>query len=126
MKRDTFSLIENYMLSCMKDSAHDKEHIYRVLYNAMEIAKHENNVDYDVLISACLIHDIGREEQLDNQKLCHAEVGAGKAEKFLLDNNFSKEFAEKVSHCILCHRSLIALTIALKALSSGHMASIVR
>ena len=104
MKRDTYLLIENYMLSCMKDSAHDEEHIYRVLYNAMEIAKHEKDVDYDILICACLLHDIGRQEQLKNPKLCHAEVGAEKATKFLLDKNFSKEFAEKVSHCIICHR----------------------
>lgn len=56
----TYSLLENYMLSCMDDSAHDKEHIYRVLYHAMEIAKTLQNVDYDVLIAACLLHDIGR------------------------------------------------------------------
>ena len=45
------------MLSCTEDSAYDKEHIYRVLYNALEIAKTENNVDYDILIAACLLHD---------------------------------------------------------------------
>ena len=39
MKQETYSLLENYMLSCMEDSAHDKEHLYRVLYNALEIAK---------------------------------------------------------------------------------------
>lgn len=104
MKRDTYLLIENYMLSCMRDSAHDKEHVYRVLYNAMEIAKHEETVDYDVLICACLLHDIGRKEQFENPKLCHAEVGAEKALKFLADNHFDKEFAEKAAHCILCHR----------------------
>lgn len=104
MKKDTYLLLENYMLSCMRDSAHDKEHVYRVLYNAMEIAKHEECVDYDVLICACLLHDIGRNEQSENPKLCHAEVGAEKTLKFLADNHFDKEFAEKVAHCILCHR----------------------
>lgn len=104
MQRDTYVLIENYMLSCMQDSAHDKEHIYRVLFNAMEIAKHEEGVDYDVLICACLLHDIGRKEQFENPKLCHAEVGAEKALKFLVNHNFDKDFAEKVVHCILCHR----------------------
>ena len=34
MDKSTYSLIETYMISCMEDSAHDKEHIYRVLYNA--------------------------------------------------------------------------------------------
>ncbi len=38
MKKEDYELVENYMLSCMEDSAHDKEHIYRVLYHALDIA----------------------------------------------------------------------------------------
>ena len=79
MNRGTYCLFENYMLFCMKDAAHDKEHIYRVLYNALEIAKTENNVNYDVLIAACLLHDIGRKEQFENPALCHATVGSEKS-----------------------------------------------
>ena len=30
MTRETYSLLENYMLSCMDDSAHDKEHVYQI------------------------------------------------------------------------------------------------
>lgn len=104
MNKATYALIENYMLSCMEDSAHDKEHIYRVLFNAMDIAKHEENVDYDVLICAALLHDIGRKEQFENPSLCHAEVGAQKAYVFLIENGFDKHFAESIAHCILCHR----------------------
>ena len=104
MNQTTYVLIENYMLSCMSDSAHDKEHVYRVLYNALEIAKNEENVDYDILITACLLHDIGRKEQFANPRLCHAEVGAEKAYQFLIENHFDKAFAEKVSRCVLCHR----------------------
>ena len=76
MTKETYDLIENYMLSCMEDSAHDKEHIYRVLFNALEIAKAKNDIDYDVLITACLLHDIGRREQFDNPALCHAIDGS--------------------------------------------------
>ena len=47
MTKETYSLLEQYMLSCMEDSAHDKEHIYRVLYNALEIAKDEKKVDFE-------------------------------------------------------------------------------
>ena len=60
MNKETFAMIENYMISCMNDSAHDKEHIYRVLYNALRIAKTEENINYDILISACLLHDISK------------------------------------------------------------------
>ena len=104
MKQDTYSLLENYMLSCMGDSAHDKEHVYRVLYMALEIAKTEKNVDYDVLVCACLLHDIGRKEQFENPRLCHAQVGADKAYRFLTENGFGEEFAKRVSKCIGTHR----------------------
>lgn len=104
MNKDTYSLFEEYMISCMEDSAHDKEHIYRVLYNALRIAKKESNVDYDVLICACLLHDIGRKEQFANPELCHAIVGSEKAYAFLINNGYENQYAEKVKHCIRTHR----------------------
>ena len=104
MEKKTYSLIENYMLSCMEDSAHGKDHIYRVLYNALEIAKTEKDIDYDVLICACLLHDVGRKEQFENPALCHAEVGGEKAYRFLLENGFDSAYAEHVKKCIVSHR----------------------
>ncbi len=104
MKKETFELLENYMLSCMDNNAHDKEHIYRVLYTALEIAQSETNVDFDILIAACLLHDIGRKEQFENPKLCHAEVGAIKAYDFMIENGFEENFAAAVSECISAHR----------------------
>lgn len=104
MTREDYWLIENHMLSCMRDSAHDKEHIYRVLYIALDIAAHEASVDYDVLISACLLHDIGRQEQFDDPSLCHAAVGAKKAYDFLVENGFPADRAKKVAACIKAHR----------------------
>lgn len=104
MKRDDYLLFENHMLSCMGDSAHDKEHVYRVLYMALDIAQTEKDVDYDVLVCACLLHDIGRKEQFEDPGLCHARVGADKAYRFLTENGFPEEFAERVSKCILTHR----------------------
>lgn len=104
MNKNSYNLIENYMLSCMEDSAHDKEHIYRVLYNAMEIAKSEKDIDYDILITACLLHDIGRKEQFENPSLCHAMVGGEKAYQFLLGHGFDEVFSEKVKQCIQTHR----------------------
>lgn len=104
MKQTTYSLLENYMLSCMEDSAHDKEHIYRVLYHALEIAKTEAGVDYDVLIAACLLHDIARKEQFENPALCHAQVGGVKAYRFLTEHGFDENYAERVKQCISTHR----------------------
>ena len=104
MTKETFAILENYMLSCMKDSVHDKEHIYRVLYNALEIAKTEKDVDYDVLICACLLHDIGRKEQFENPSVCHARVGGEEAYRFLAEHGFEEKYAEAVKHCIQTHR----------------------
>lgn len=104
MTNQVYQLLEDYMLSCMGDSAHDKEHIYRVLYSALEIAKEERDVDYDILICACLLHDIGRREQFENPSLCHAQVGSEKAYRFLVEHGFEESFAAKVRHCILAHR----------------------
>ncbi len=92
------------MKECMKDSAHDKEHVYRVLYTALEIAETETDVDLDVLITACLLHDIGRKEQFENPRLCHAAIGSKKAFGFLEANGFDKVFCQKVRHCIFTHR----------------------
>ena len=39
----------------MGDSAHDSQHIYRVLFIALDIAEHEKNVDKDILIAAGLM-----------------------------------------------------------------------
>ena len=104
MNKKTYQLLESFMLRNAGDSAHDREHIYRVLYNALAIAKTEENVDYDILITACLLHDVGRPEQFADPKLCHAEVGSEKAYAFLLENEFDKEFAATVRSCILTHR----------------------
>lgn len=104
MTEALYQTIENHMRATMDDSAHDCEHVYRVLYNALEIAKDEPQVDYDVLIAACLLHDIGRPDQVADPTLCHAEVGSEKAYDFLLEMGMYQAFAEKVRHCILTHR----------------------
>ena len=119
MTKGTFSQVEEYMLSCMKDSAHDKDHIYRVLYHAMDIARTEPDVDYDVLICACLLHDIGRKEQYETPSLCHAAVGGNKAYAYLTQNGFDAQFALRVKHCIETHRyrkNILPQTIEAKIL----------
>ena len=104
MTKEIYNAIERYMLGIMDDSAHDCQHVYRVLYNALEIAKAEPDVDRDILIAACLLHDIGRPDQIADPSLCHAEVGSEKAYRFLLGLGMTEDFASQVRHCILTHR----------------------
>ena len=92
------------MQCCMEDTAHDRERVYRVLALALEIAQTEPEADCDILIAACLLHDIGRKEQFLNPTLCHAEVGAQKVERFLLESGFPPEYARRVGRCVCTHR----------------------
>ncbi len=104
MDRESYRAMEGYMLSCMGNSAHDAQHVYRVLYAALDIAGTEAGVDRDILAAACLLHDVGRGEQLQDPSLCHAEVGSEKAYAFLTDLGWSQARAGWVRDCVLTHR----------------------
>lgn len=104
MTKETYVLIESFMRNQMKDSAHDQHHVYRVLYNATEIATYEEDVDYDVLITSCLLHDIGRAYEINNPGVNHAEYGAEMAYTFLQKHDFDSSFSLKVKSCIQKHR----------------------
>ena len=88
MNGDQYALLDAYMRKRMRDcdSAHDCEHVYRVLGVALDIAQSEQDVNVDVLIAACLLHDIARPDQLRDHRVCHAEAGAKKAKRFLKKN----------------------------------------
>lgn len=104
MNPDTLATIQSYMKKCMTDSAHDLFHIYRVLNYAKIIAVHEQSVDDEILTTACLLHDIGRQIQFQSPNLCHAEEGAKMANSFLLDLGWKNERAAWVASCIYTHR----------------------
>jgi len=105
MEKLMYNIIEKYMLECMNDSAHDPEHIYRVLYLSLNIAsKSTEKINFNVLIASCLLHDIGREKQFKNSKICHAEIGGLMAKDFLAKNGWVEEEANHVDNCISTHR----------------------
>ena len=105
MTQSEFKNIESYMLNLMQDSAHDRHHIYRVLNAALDIAKHIEECDTDVLIAACLLHDIGREKQFEDiENICHAEVGGDMAYDYLLSQKWEIQKALHVKECISTHR----------------------
>jgi uncharacterized protein len=103
MNRTVYKKIEAYMLECMKDGAHDKEHIYRVLYYALDISENYT-VDTDVLIASALLHDIGRDAQYKNPELDHARIGSEMAYDYLIKSGWNKDKAEHVKKCISTHR----------------------
>lgn len=104
MERALYEQMENCMLDAMEGGAHDAEHVYRVLYAALDIAQTEPAADLDVVIAACLLHDIGRAEERQDPSVCHAQVGAEKAYRFLLGIGQDEPFAAHVRDCIRTHR----------------------
>ena len=99
-----YNEIESYMSQQMQDSAHDRHHVYRVLNAALDIAKHIEK-DIDVLLAACLLHDIGREKQFaDLENICHAKIGGEMAYDYLLSRQWSEQKALHVKECISNHR----------------------
>ncbi|HIS75461.1 MAG TPA: HD domain-containing protein [Candidatus Merdivicinus excrementipullorum] len=104
MKEQEYRRIEEYMKACMTDAAHDREHVYRVLRAALKIAETEPEADRDILTAACLLHDIGREKQYADPKVCHAEAGAEMARRFLLELGWEEDRVSHVSACIFTHR----------------------
>lgn len=104
MDQKLYRQAEACMKDCLKDSAHDPEHVYRVLYQALDLAQHEQNVNTDLLILACLLHDIGREKEYQDPSVCHAAAGAEMAYEFLLQIGLEERSARFVKDCIRTHR----------------------
>ncbi len=103
MDKKMYRKIEEHMLSCMNDGAHDRQHIYRVLYYALELAN-GYDADEDVLIAAALLHDIGRDAQYKNPECDHALEGAGMAYDYLSEIGWDRDKAAHVRDCIVAHR----------------------
>lgn len=103
MQREMYKIIESYMLTCMNDGAHDSQHIYRVLYSSLDIAKDYEAIT-DVLMAAALLHDIGRDAQYKDAKLDHAAVGAEMAYDFFKEIGWPETSAKHVKDCISTHR----------------------
>lgn len=102
MRAEKYRAYEEYMRSCMRDSAHDEGHIRRVEGAVRLLAQKEKNVDMDVLIAAALLHDIGREEQFRTGE-SHAAIGARMVKAYLIEQGESEDFAAHVSACIRTH-----------------------
>ena len=100
-----FDPIVDYMNSCLQGSTHDAEHVLRVLHYAADIAYYTSgSKDMDVLLTAAMLHDIGRPAQDRDANLDHASVGADMAYNFLCSTGWSEEKATHVRDCIFTHR----------------------
>jgi len=83
------------------DTAHDFDHVLRVLNNARQIANAETDVNWDVLRTAVLLHDIARAEQA-RTGVDHAVAAAHRVRTILA--NDPPAFVDAVSDAIATHR----------------------
>lgn len=87
-------------------SAHSLDHVFRVYNLCLLLAKHEGDVDLEVLIPAALLHDIARVAESNDKTgdIDHAILGSEIAEGILRNLKFEEEKIEKIKHCIATHR----------------------
>ena len=82
---------------------HNFLHIVRDLHRALLIADAESAVEYQVLIPAVLLHDIGFFTP-DYKDAGHDVTGARLAREWLLEFGYSAEHIEAICHCIRAHK----------------------
>ena len=103
MREQEYRAILAYMDEKLDATSHDAEHTRRVLFNALEIAQGDGELDLDVLIAACLLHDVARPDEAATG--CdHAAVGAVKAYDFLCSLGWPEDRAAHVREVISTHR----------------------
>ena len=91
-----------------EEGCHDFDHTLRVVKNALSLAAEEgcSPRERTMIELAALLHDCARPEEFrSGGKLCHAELGAVKAEQILRDLNCTDpELIETVCDAVRCHR----------------------
>ena len=84
------------------DSAHDTDHVQRVVINAEKFAQLEN-ADLEIVIPAAWLHDcvaVSKDSSLRNQA---SKLSAEKAEQLLKEWNYPLENIDAIKHAIEAH-----------------------
>ena len=84
------------------ESAHDFDHVLRVLATAERLARAEN-ANLDIVRAATLLHDMARPDE-DTTGGDHALMAAEHARALVLERGMSPAQADAVAHAIAAHR----------------------
>ena len=84
------------------ESAHDFDHVLRVLALAERLARAES-ADIEIVRAAALLHDIARVDE-DVTGGDHAQMAADRACEILLARGIAPQKADAVAHAIAAHR----------------------
>ena len=85
------------------ESAHDFDHVLRVLALAERLARTEG-ADMEIVRAAALLHDITRAEEDAGRGGDHAQTAAARAHTILLARGIAPEQVDAVAHAIAAHR----------------------
>ncbi len=104
MDKQIFRKIIDYVLQENDGFIHDAYHSFRVANMACYIARKREDVNMDILIASCLLHDIARSREMENSSVCHAKAGGEIAYSFLKECGWDEEKCSRVRDCIVSHR----------------------
>lgn len=93
---------------------HNFTHVMRDLHRALLIAQEERGVDYSVLISSVLLHDIGFCVR-GFHKVGHDVTGSQVAGEMLPPLGFEEKKVSAICHCIRAHKGHAELPQTLEA-----------
>lgn len=85
------------------ESAHDFDHVLRVLALAERLARAEG-ADVEIVRAAALLHDLARKDEDETESGDHAQMAAERARALLLARGVEAERADAVAHAIAAHR----------------------
>ncbi len=103
MTKKQFERAVQYMYAHQEPAYPDGLHPKRVLHLALCLAKAEGagKVNTEVLVLACLLHDVGRAKAKKGKN--HAKLGAQMAEQFLTEEGYEEKIIHNVKKCIETH-----------------------
>ena len=84
------------------ESAHDFDHVLRVLALAERLARAEG-ADIEIVRAAALLHDLARADE-DATGGDHAQMAADRAREILRARGIASQKADAVAHAIAAHR----------------------
>ena len=108
MKIDKYQNILDIVNAELAESIPTIDHTLRVYKNGLLIAQNEEDVDYEVLQPALLLHDIAR-VKASQQKVNHALLGAELAEEILSKLNYHQDKIVEIKKCIISHANSTAV-----------------
>lgn len=104
---DAFKALSGKLKNALRDSGagHDYDHTLRVMQNAERLLQEMPDCCSETVRFAALLHDCARpEEHASKGRVCHAQLGAELAAKWMKEEELPENFCRAVAEVIRTHR----------------------